>query len=193
WSNDWQETVEADGAGGGNAQVQDGFSGDGGGNTELKLKNGNSVWREADLSGAASATLSFDYARVGLEADDHLVVYAQTGGDTGGVGVPGAPGAWDEIGRFSGAADDAAYLSTTIDLSGYLATDTRVLFYAEGASQGDDNIFADNVRIDLGAAPANSPTGATNLTSTSSYTEGDANVAITDIVVSDAFFLSRRR
>jgi VCBS repeat-containing protein len=157
WSNAWQEVGEAEGPGGGEVLVADGFAGDGGGNTELSIRADRGAWREADLDGATTATLSFDYARVDLEADDHLVVYAQTGGDTGGVGVPGAPGAWDEIARFSGPADDAAYLTASIDLGAYLASDTRVLFVAEGATQGNDYIYVDNVRIDVTGFTANAP------------------------------------
>ena len=164
WSNEWQEIGESNGAGGGDVQVSDEFFGDGGGNTELWTKLNKGVWREADLSGAVSATLSFDYARADLEADDHLVVYIQTAGGTGGDVVAGAPGTWDEIGRYSGVADDAAYLPESIDISGYIASDTRIMFLAEGAIHGNDKIFIDNVRIDLaGTSPSNNAPTATNL------------------------------
>ena len=149
WSNEWQEVGESGGAGGGDVRVNDEFFGDGGGNTELLVKLDKGVWREADLSGATSATLSFDYARAGLEADDHFVVYVQTAGMTGGEVFAGAPDTWDEIGRYSGIADDVAYLSDTIDISGYIAADTRIMFLAEGATQGNDIIFVDNVKISL--------------------------------------------
>ena len=152
WSNDWQEIGEANGSASGDVQVSDEFFGDGGGNTELWTKLNKGVWREANLSGAASATLSFNYARAGLEADDHLVVYVQTAGMTGGIVIPGAPDTWDEIGRYSGSADDGAYLNDSIDISAYIAADTRIMFLAEGAIEGNDKIFVDNVRIDLTAS-----------------------------------------
>ena len=95
WSNDWQEVGETNGASSGGVAVKDFFGGDGGGNVELKLAGDKSAWREADLTGAMSATLSFDYARLGLDAGDDLVVYAQSGGGTGGVSITDAPGTYD--------------------------------------------------------------------------------------------------
>ncbi|MGB5200030.1 MAG: DNRLRE domain-containing protein, partial [Sedimenticolaceae bacterium] len=152
WTNDWQEVGEASGPGAGDIRVADEFFGDGGGNVELIVKTNNGVWREADLSGATTATLSFDYARTRVEVDDHLVVYVQSGGGTGGDTIVGAPGTWDEVARYSGAADDAAYLSDSIDISAYIGSDTRILFKADGALQGNDVFFIDNVRIDLATA-----------------------------------------
>ena len=155
WSNDWQEVGEGNGPGAGGARVFNGFSGDGGGNIEFGMNSSKGAWREADLSGATSATLSFDYARENLEADDHLVVYAQSGGGTGVDNIAGAPGTgtWYEIARYSGAANDAAYLNGSIDISAYIAADTRVMFLAENAIDLDDMGFVDNVRIELSAAP----------------------------------------
>ncbi len=154
WSNDWQEVNEADSAASGNVQVLDIYTGDGGGNVELFVAKDKGAWREADLSGAGSATLSFDYARSGLEADDYLVVYIQSGGGTGGSVVGDAPGTWDEIARFGGPGTDPAYLGAEIDISPYIGTDTRILFFAEGATHGNDRIMVDNVRIDLFEAGA---------------------------------------
>ncbi len=151
WTNDWQEIGETSGAGAGDVRVADNFFGDGGGNVELIVKTNKGVWREADLYGATAATLSFDYALVGLEADDHLVVYAQVGGGIGVDNIAAAPGTgtWYEIARYSGPADDAAYLSDSVDLSAYIGCDTRIMFLADGAFNGNDKLFVDNVQIEL--------------------------------------------
>ena len=92
WTNDWQEIGETGGAGAGDVRVADNFCGDGGGNVELTVQSNKGAWREADLSGATAATLSFDYALVELEVDDHLVVYAQVGGGIGPDDIAAAPG-----------------------------------------------------------------------------------------------------
>ncbi|BBO69402.1 hypothetical protein DSCA_33320 [Desulfosarcina alkanivorans] len=155
WINGWQEVNEADGASNGLAQVHDQFSGDGGGNVELRIKNDSGVWREVDLGGAVSASLSFDYVRADLEVDDHLVVYVQTAGGTGGVPVGDAPGTWDEIGRYSGVADDSTYQSESLDVSSYISTETRILLYAEGVAQVNDYIYIDNVKITLSLTATN--------------------------------------
>nr|MDJ0834444.1 DUF4347 domain-containing protein [Gammaproteobacteria bacterium] len=156
WTDVWQEVGETNGAGSGNARVFDGFTGDGGGNVEIRIKGNTGIWREADLSGATSATLTFDYSRDSIEADDHLVVYVQ---DAAGVTVSGAPGNWVELARYSGAANDATYLNATpIDLSPYMAADTRILFFAEGASQGNDNLWVDNLQIEITTSTNVAPT-----------------------------------
>ena len=68
WSGDWQELGETDGAGSGRVQIvsaaecaSGGCLRLGGGGVSL---NGRGLWREADLTGATSATLSFSYRRV---------------------------------------------------------------------------------------------------------------------------------
>ncbi|MDJ0848644.1 MAG: DUF4347 domain-containing protein [Myxococcota bacterium] len=165
WSNDWQEFGDAFGPAGGLVYVADTFFGDGGFNVELGLSSDGGVWREADLSSAASATLSFDYARFALEANDHLVVYAQSSSVGGGVAVTGAPGTWHEIARYSGPASDTSYQSDSIDISAFIASDTRIMFAAENAAGFDDRIWVDDVRIDLaGTATSvnNAPAGADN-------------------------------
>ncbi len=170
WSNDWQEFADSGGPSGGRVSVVDWFLGDGGSNVELQVSDDGGVWREADLSGAASATLSFDYARDSLEGDDHLVVYVQSSSVGAGIAIAGAPpGGWHEVGRYSGAADDSAYLGDSIDISAFIAPDTRVMFVAEGATDGNDRIWVDDVRIDLAGTATSvndAPEGADNTVAT---------------------------
>ena len=150
WTNGWQEVGEADGADSGSIRVLDSFD-----DAALELRiqsDGSGVWREADLSGAGSATLSFDFARTGMDAGDAVVVYVQSGGGTGGTAITGAPGTWDELVRFEGPAADGAYQGGSYDISSYIATDTRILFVAEDMNSGGDEFFIDNIRIDLASA-----------------------------------------
>ncbi|MBT8447261.1 MAG: right-handed parallel beta-helix repeat-containing protein, partial [Gammaproteobacteria bacterium] len=149
WSNDWQEFADSAGAVGGKVAVYNGFFGDGGGNVELAVGADGGVWREADLSGATSATLSFSYTRENLLASDALVVYAQASGVSGGISITGAPGTWTEIGRYSGPGTDGAYLGDAIDISGFIAADTRIMFFGEGMTPASRTVFIDDARIDL--------------------------------------------
>ncbi|MDJ0852785.1 MAG: DUF4347 domain-containing protein, partial [Myxococcota bacterium] len=193
WTNGWQEFNDSGGPVGGSVFVVDGFVGDGGGNVELRVADHGGVWREADLSGAASATLSFNYARDSLEADDHLVVYAQSSSVGGGTVIGGQPGTWHEVGRYSGAADDPAYLADSIDISAYIAPDTRIMFVAEGATDGNDRVWIDDIRIDLaGTAPGpnNAPEGADSTVVTgvdTPYVFQLADFGFSDPIDGDAF------
>lgn len=144
WSNDWQEINEASGPGAGDILIQDGA---GDAELDLRIKNNRGVWREADLSVAGTATLTFDYIRGGLEVSDSVVVYAQIGG-TGATAVTGAPGTWDEVGRIDGPGADANFVGGTVDLSAHMAVDTRIMFVAEGLTQGNDVVFLDNIQIE---------------------------------------------
>ena len=179
WSGGWTEVGESDGAGLGDIKVANGFAG--GGTFELEVNSDKGAYREADLSGAASATLSFEYARTNFGATDHLVVYAQAGG-AGSVSVSGAPGMWDEIARYSGPADDGSYLADSIDISAYIASDTRIMFCEDGASPDTQRTYIDNVRIDLaGIATENGAPTITGLdTDNVTFTEDMSGPVLLD-------------
>ena len=172
WSNNWQEIGESNGPGAGNIKVQVGL-----GEQVLQIRsNGSGAWRQADLSGASQAFLSFDYARQNLSAGESVLVEASTDGGT----------LWTAVGRVDGPANDTSFRSATFNLSGHIDNDTRVRFIAVGLNPGSHVVLLDNIRIDMGAAAPNQQLTASNLTQTRTYTEGDASVAINDIVVTDA-------
>ncbi len=167
WSNDWQEIGEGNGAGSGSIGIRLEL-----GEQALQIhSNGGGVWRQANLSGASQAFLSFDYVRENLGVGENLVVEASTDGGS----------SWTQIGSVNGPADDSFFRSANFNLSAHIDNDTRVRFVAGGGHK----VFLDNVRIDLGSAPLNHQLAATNLTQIRSYTEGAATIALNDIVITD--------
>ena len=134
WSDDWQEIGEADGANSGNVAVATRLIEQG-----LWLSGaGNGARRRADLSGANTAVLSFDYALINVEAGKNVVLEIS---DNGG-------GSWAELDRFEGPADDGSLVPVSYDISAYAASDTRIQFRLINFN-GNDEFFVDNVQITL--------------------------------------------
>ena len=172
WANDWQEINEADGANSGQVSVKTKL-----GEQGLELKQTNyGVWREADLSGADTAILSFNWAMFKTDVGDKATIEVSTDGGL----------SWTVIDTFSGPLDHSSMQNVSYDISAYIDVDTRIKFETTSGFNGNDRFFFDNVSIELTGNSVNTATTATNLSSTSSYTEGDVNVAINNIVVSDA-------
>jgi subtilisin family serine protease len=77
---------------------------------------GAAVQRTAGLPpGARSALLRFNVRRVSLEADDYVSVQARRGG-----------GAWLEVGRIKGPANESGFAAASIDISSFIGADTGV-------------------------------------------------------------------
>ncbi len=135
WSNDWQEIGESDGAffSGPGVSVYNRLSWGQG----LYLFNAPvGAWREANLSGAGSATLSFDWAAASLGASDSITVEISTDGGNN----------WDVIDNFG---SDSALQSISYDISAYIDSNTRIKFESTILN---GEFFVDNVRINLTAA-----------------------------------------
>ena len=102
--------------------------------------DGQTVWREADLSAATSATLSFDYRRENLSgSSDYVAVDVSYDGGSN----------WTELDRFFGTATDSSYLpySRALD-AGSLSANTRIRFRTP--TSGMDNstrVWFDNLQI----------------------------------------------
>ena len=100
----------------------------------LRLQNKNrAVYRQLDLSGYTSATLSFDYRRDGANALGVMV--SADGGSS-----------WNVLGKIV-PGTDAAYQSASYDLTPYIAANTQIEFLVDGSFSGE--VYIDNVRIDL--------------------------------------------
>jgi enamine deaminase RidA (YjgF/YER057c/UK114 family) len=141
WTGDWQEVGESDGPTAGDVRVDDPET-----TFELQIRDndngGEGVEREADLSGAGSATLSLDYQRQGLDnANDYVKVE---------VSANGAAGPWDEIARFEGPATDSSYQPFNGDISAYISNNTRVRLKSSPDMGPVDVVWFDNVEICLG-------------------------------------------
>ena len=95
WIGGWVEIGESDGPGVGDVAVTTFL---GGTRQGLRIQSVNKgVWREADLAGATSAVLSFDYRRKGFDdSSDYVVIEISADGGA----------SWAELDRFEGAATD---------------------------------------------------------------------------------------
>ena len=93
---------------------------------------GEGVWREVNLSGYTSAVLSFNFRRDGLDnANDAGIVFAS--GDGGGSWSP-------ELARYEGPDNDTVYQFDYIDISAYIASNTRIKFQTGTGNGGMDRV-----------------------------------------------------
>ena len=132
WSDNWQEIGEVDGANSGNVGVDTRLLEQG-----LWLSDdGNGAWRRADLSGAGTAMLSFDYALIKVDAGKYAVLEIS---NNGGV-------SWAELDRFEGPADHSSLIPVSYDITPHAASDTRIRFMLFNFN-GNDEFLVDNVQI----------------------------------------------
>ncbi len=143
WATDWQEVNESDGPFSGDEIVATDLS-----NYQLRVQDndggGEGVMRQADLSAYTVATLSFDYRRIGLDdANDFVAIQVSKDG-----------GAWVELGRLAGPANDVGYSAASYDLTPYISANVRIRFVGSATLGGSDSVGFDNVQIAVsGCAP----------------------------------------
>jgi type II secretory pathway pseudopilin PulG len=136
WVNDWQESGESDGPTSGDMQVVTDAQcaagncfqfGGGGGPTRVS--------READLSGATIATLTFSYRR-------------SAGGNGGSIKVEvsddGGP-PWTTLQTYNMNGSDASQVPQSFDLTAYIASTTHIRFVRSG--NVNRLFYADNIDI----------------------------------------------
>ncbi len=142
WLTGWQEFGEADGVAGGGVQVKaDGTNGVPLEAYALQIGNATrAATRQADLSGHASATLSFDYRRAGLDgATDYVDVFISSNG-------------WASsnlLVRLAGAADETSRTPTSFNVSAYISTNVGLRFSSSATMGADDFVWIDNVAFTL--------------------------------------------
>lgn len=139
WINSWVEVGESDGATQGDVQVAADQS-----SYQLQIRDndngGEGVEREVDLSGATTATLSFDYRRVNLDdSADYVAVYVST---------TGTAGPWTELVRIAGGDNDATYNAYTHDISGYISAQTAIRLLSSASMGVTDTVWFDNIQIE---------------------------------------------
>ena len=141
WSaTPWVEVGESDGAGSGDVQILNDIS-----NYQLRIQDndngGEGVERSVNLSGASSATLSFEYRRNGLDnSSDYVALYASSNGTAG---------PWTELPapRIEGNGTDGSYLSYTRDISAYISGNTAIRLLSSPSMGGTDTVYFDNIEI----------------------------------------------
>jgi hypothetical protein len=134
WTTDWLEAGDDGTAASGDIRVTTDLS-----DTALMVNNkSRSIEREANLAGAGSATLMFDYRRNGL--DDYAdLVTVMVSGDGGG--------SWFTLDEFRGASSDTAYQAASHDISSYSGPNTRIRFISSNFLGKKDGVYFDNVQI----------------------------------------------
>ncbi len=135
WATDWLEIGENNGPDSGEIRVQN----DQGVRWVLRIQNSRGIQREADLSGATSAVLRFDYRRNDLDSIfDYVTV--EVSGDGGAT--------WSELDRFGGPNNDSSYQPASYDISAYIAANTRIRLHGSPFLGGNDEVYFDYIEID---------------------------------------------
>ena len=137
WTDNWGDVGENDGPDAGDIQVLKDES-----DYQLRFKDndngGSGVWREADLSGAASATLSYVYRRDLNGSADYTKVEVRDGN----TATP-----WTELTRHQGPANDGSYQSASHDISSYISDRTQIRILTSPDMGKNEEVFFDNIQI----------------------------------------------
>jgi T1SS-143 domain-containing protein len=159
WTSGWTETDDDGAPNGGDITHETDYTF----NQYIELTDtddaSSSIARALDLSGATSATLTFDFQRVQLEsADDRVIVEVSSDGvNFTQIGVIGG-----------GAFDDAAFQTASFDISAYASATTTIRFTATNGLDYGGGDF-DRVRIDNVNVAYSGP---------ATFTEGGGAIAI---------------
>lgn len=101
---------------------------------------GEGVMRALDLSGAGTATLSFDYKPALLDdANDYASVQMSS---------TGSGGPWTEVVRFAGFADETAYQPFSADISAFISANAVLRIITSPDMGPSDYVFFDNIQIE---------------------------------------------
>ncbi|MDJ0917710.1 MAG: DNRLRE domain-containing protein [Woeseiaceae bacterium] len=141
WATDWIEVGESNGPTSGDIQVMNDAS-----DFQLRTRDndngGEGVEREANLSGAATATLNYDFRRMNLDnTNDYTSVE---------ISANGASGPWTELTRHDGSGNDSNYQPASHDISAFVSASTRVRFITSSNMGGTDTVWFDNIEIQCG-------------------------------------------
>ena len=139
WSaNPWLEIGESDGPGSGDVRIRDDL-GDGRLQLQDNDNGGEGVQRQADLSGAVTASLSYYYRRDKLDdANDYVRLE---------ISANGAAGPWTELVTHAGPGTDGAYLPTTFDITPYISLATRIRMVTSPNMGKNDRVWFDEVEL----------------------------------------------
>ncbi len=135
----WTEVGESDGETSGDIRITNDTS-----NYQLRTRDnqngGEGVEREADLSGATTATLSYEYRRDGLDnSNDYTAV---------SVSSNGAAGPWTELTRHQGGGSDSSYVSISHNISSFISANTAIRFQTSSNMGNNDTVWFDNIQIE---------------------------------------------
>ncbi len=172
WSSGW---VDSDGnPSGGSVTVS-------GGKLNLATLVGtDSIYRQANLSGASAATLSFSYTNsLGLLGTVSLQASSNGGGS------------YTTLATFSNVSNTGSNTFTT-DISGYIASNTRIQFVMNGVLLGG-NLQIDDVQISYltppgGSTPFSAATASSSIT-VSSVNDAPVGTSVTKSTPEDTAYV----
>ena len=193
WSSEWTEYGEPTSPTAGDVRIVSD-----GGSHVIRLTDSDNgldaVERTANLDGATSATLSFDFKDGGLDYNETASVQISTDGTN-----------YTTIATLSSSAADN-YTNYSYDISSYISANTTVRLAVSTSLESNDYVYFDNVQITT-TAPAPEPTGYetstltnaapvaiasadTLITDTTSANLSEATITLTDPQAGDSFAIS---
>ena len=150
WAGPWTEIGDDGDPTNGNVRIMVDGGSIPGQTYAIRTLSTSGIQRPANLGGYPTATLSFDYRRVGLEAGEFVNVSASANNGA----------AFTQIGQIGGATNDGSYFTASFDISAYASTGTVIRFAGSaGRDTTTDVVWLDNVRIDASAASATNALG----------------------------------
>ncbi|MBE7435913.1 MAG: S8 family serine peptidase [Anaerolineales bacterium] len=147
WAGNWAET------GDGSVSATSGYVKISSGQLQLSSTN-RTLSRQANLSGVASATLTFQYKRSSFDGtSDYVVIQASANGGS----------TWTELGRFAGAGSDSSWQTASFNILSYAAANTQIRFATSPSLGKSDILYVDNVQIEyaIGEPPSPPPPAGT--------------------------------
>ena len=138
WATPWNEILDDGLPNSGRTRINGSALRLDGGLQPSTVLGGRYIEREADLSGYANATLTFNYRETGgWEANDTFQIYVSADGGLN----------WNLIQTF---ADDqgATYQPFSADISAYVGSNTRIAFVTTADNNGE-RFFVDDVQIEV--------------------------------------------
>jgi len=146
WSNDWQEIGESDGPTIGIVEVETGIECASGNCIRIRGRddediNGVGLSREADLTGATTATLTFSYNRSRVEAAPDPGTITLAVSSNGGS-------SWTNLQTYVMSAEDGSQVPQSFDITSYIASNTQIRFMGTVSNDDEVRFQIDNVQIE---------------------------------------------
>ena len=140
WSNDWQELGESDGPTSGRVRVVSSTYAASGNALQIGGRSitGRSLSREADLTGASSATLTFSYRRLQRKNSNGSITLSVS--SDGGAN-------WTDLQTYRLNRTDPSQVPQTFDITSFIASNTQIRFLGSGRKVRS-YFYADNIQIE---------------------------------------------
>ncbi|WP_165840062.1 LamG domain-containing protein [Motiliproteus coralliicola] len=143
WSGDWQEIGESDGASAGFVRVRNDSCSSGNclrlgviSSEPAQSFSNVGASREVDLSGATTATLTFNYRTGVIQNSETVSLQVSANGGS----------SWTTLRTYTVSSTNSSATAESVDLSSYIASNTQIRFLASG-SNAIVGFYADDIEI----------------------------------------------